>query len=299
MGPIGIFDSGIGGLTVARAACDLLPSESVLYFGDTAHLPYGEKSPELIRKYSTRIALHLVNSGCKAIVVACNSASSNALEQVREAVGDSIPVIDMVHPVVESLYVSGGSSNSGAVSSSGDAAFSVALSTTGEPSRSKKVGLIGTRATISSELYKSAIESLNNGSKETVKLISRATPLLASAIEEGFYNDTIPGAVLEAYLEDGFFNELDSIILGCTHYPLVSEEVKALLPKSVEVINSPKIVALALKKALSERGLLVDESAQSVVSNKFQVSDLTENFRLGAERFFGGNISLDEVDLTL
>jgi glutamate racemase len=279
LGPIGIFDSGIGGLTVARAACDLLPSESILYFGDTAHLPYGEKSPERIRKYSTRIALHLVNSGCKAIVVACNSASSNALEQVREAVGDSIPVIDMVHPVVESLYVSG------------------ALSTTGEPLRSKKVGLIGTRATISSELYKSVIESLNNGSKGTVKLISRVTPLLASAIEEGFYNDTIPGAVLEAYLKDGFFNEVDSIILGCTHYPLISEEVKVLLPKSVEVINSPKIVALALKKALSERGLLVDESAQSVVSNKFQVSDLTENFRLGAERFFGGNISLDEVDL--
>ena len=157
MGPIGIFDSGIGGLTVARAACDLLPNESILYFGDTAHLPYGEKSPELIRKYSTRIALHLLNSGCKAIVVACNSASSNALEQVREVVGENIPVIDMVHPVVESLYVSG------AVPSLGE----------------KKVGLIGTRATISSELYKRAIESLNSAGNGTVELISRATPLLA------------------------------------------------------------------------------------------------------------------------
>ncbi|MAO46243.1 MAG: glutamate racemase [Crocinitomicaceae bacterium] len=277
MGPIGIFDSGIGGLTVARAASDLLPNESILYFGDTAHLPYGEKSPELIRKYSTRIALHLLNSGCKAIVVACNSASSNALEQVREAVGENIPVIDMVHPVVESLYVS-------------DAVPSLGC---------KKVGLIGTRATISSELYKRAIESLNNAANGTVELFSRATPLLASAIEEGFYNDTIPGQVLEAYLEDGYFNEVDSIILGCTHYPLVSEEVKDLLPKSVAVINSPKIVALALKKVLSERGLLLGKSSQLETSNKFQVSDLTENFRLGAERFFGGNISLDEVDLTL
>ena len=177
-------------------------------------------------------------------------ASSNALEQVREVVGENIPVIDMVHPVVESLYVSGA-----------------------VPSLGEKVGLIGTRATISSELYKRAIESLNNAANGTVELISRATPLLASAIEEGFYNDTIPGQVLEAYLEDGYFNEVDSIILGCTHYPLVSEEVKALLPKSVAVINSPKIVALSLKKALSERGLLLGKSFnwKRVTNSKFLI----------------------------
>ena len=165
MGPIGIFDSGIGGLTVARAAFDLLPNESILYFGDTAHLPYGEKSPELIRKYSTRIALHLVNSGCKAIVVACNSASSNALRQVVDAVGESIPVIDMVHPVVEAIC-------------SEESSESVS-------DCNKKVGLIGTRATISSGLYKSAVEALNQTRGSSIDLISRPTPLLASAIEEG------------------------------------------------------------------------------------------------------------------
>ena len=275
MGPIGIFDSGIGGLTVARAVCDLLPNESILYFGDTAHLPYGEKSPELIRKYSTRIALHLVNSGCKAIVVACNSASSNALRQVVDAVGESIPVIDMVHPVVEAIC-------------SEESSESVS-------DCNKKVGLIGTRATISSGLYKSAVEALNQTRGSSIDLISRPTPLLASAIEEGFYNDTIPGAVLEAYLEDGYFSEVDSMILGCTHYPLVRDEVMSMLPKSVEVIDSPKIVALALKSKLENLGLLNADSA--VLSNRFQVSDLTENFRLGAQRFFSFYIDLEEVVL--
>ena len=274
MGPIGIFDSGIGGLTVARAACDLLPNESILYFGDTAHLPYGEKSPELIRKYSTRIALHLVNSGCKAIVVACNSASSNALRQVVDAVGESIPVIDMVHPVVEAIC-------------SEESSESVS-------DCNKKVGLIGTRATISSGLYKSAVEALNQTRGSSIDLISRPTPLLASAIEEGFYNDTIPGAVLEAYLEDGYFSEVDSMILGCTHYPVVRDEVMSMLPKSVEVIDSPKIVALALKYKLKNLGLLNDDI---VSSNRFQVSDLTENFRLGAQRFFSSDIDLEEVVL--
>ena len=275
MDPIGIFDSGIGGLTVARAVCDLLPNESILYFGDTAHLPYGEKSPELIRKYSTRIALHLVNSGCKAIVVACNSASSNALRQVVDAVGESIPVIDMVHPVVEAIC-------------SEESSESVS-------DCNKKVGLIGTRATISSGLYKSAVEALNQTRGSSIDLISRPTPLLASAIEEGFYNDTIPGAVLEAYLEDGYFSEVDSMILGCTHYPLVRDEVMSMLPKSVEVIDSPKIVALALKSKLENLGLLNADSA--VLSNRFQVSDLTENFRLGAQRFFSSDIDLEEVVL--
>ena len=267
MGPIGIFDSGIGGLTVARAACDLLPNEGILYFGDTAHLPYGEKSPELIRKYSTRIALHLVNSGCKAIVVACNSASSNALEQVRQVVGPSIPVIDMVNPVVESLYF--------------------------RSQYSGLIGLIGTRATISSGLYSAAVNELNSigGARFTLK--SRSTPLLASAIEEGFYNDTIPGAVLEAYLVDRYFDDVDAMILGCTHYPLVREEVIQLLPKSVDVIDPPAIIAKALEMKLSELNLL---SNSNDISNRFQVSDLTENFKQGAIRFFGSDIDLEEVE---
>tara|TARA_Y100001954_G_C15799769_1_gene599460 strand:- start:497 stop:1306 length:810 start_codon:yes stop_codon:yes gene_type:complete len=269
LGPIGIFDSGIGGLTVARAACDLLPNESILYFGDTAHLPYGEKSPELIRKYSTRIALHLVNSGCKAIVVACNSASSNALEQIREAVGPNIPVIDMVHPVVEHLF---------------------------QEEDTNCVGLIGTRATISSGLYSRAIDKHNLLGGVQINLLSRPTPLLASAIEEGFYNDTIPGAVLEAYLDDGYFDRVDSMILGCTHYPLVRKDVMKLLPVSVDVIDPPLIIAKTLKQKLIDNNIL---STDEHSFRRFQVSDLTDNFRLGAQRFFGADIDLEEVELNL
>ncbi len=269
MRPIGIFDSGIGGLTVARATCDLLPNETILYYGDTAHLPYGEKSPELIRRYSIRIAKHLVNSGCKAIVVACNSASSNALDEIISAVGDSIPVIDMVHPVVDALT---------------------------SDNNIHRVGLIGTRATISSGLYSIAFEKMSSGS---VELFSRPTPLLASAIEEGFFNDTIPKAVLEAYLEDGYFDTVESIILGCTHYPLVIDELRKLLPQSIKIIDSPAIVSSKLKARLIELGLESDPSSDSTLQiiNRFEVSDLTEHFKLGAQRFFGSGIDLEEVIL--
>ncbi len=256
--PIGIFDSGIGGLTVARAINDLLPNESILYFGDTEHLPYGEKSPELIRRYSSRIAEHLVSSGCKAIVVACNSASSNALDAVVHAAGPDVPVIDMVTPVVRSISTEAGCEH---------------------------VGLIGTRATISSGLYRDTMKQLN----PKTKLVSRATPLLASAIEEGFFNDSIPLAVLEAYFSDTSFDNIDCMILGCTHYPLVKENVQDLLPKGVKVIDSPQLVAQELKRLLTE-------SAQiNPPIHKFQVSDLTENFKFSAHHFFGSDLNLEEV----
>ena len=259
--PIGIFDSGIGGLTVARAINDLLPNESLLYFGDTAHLPYGEKSPELIRRYSSRITQHLVESGCKAIVVACNSASSNAIEAIVKAAGPNMPVIDMVTPVIRSISAEDGC---------------------------QSVGLIGTRATIASGLYGETMNQLNSN----ITLVSRATPLLASAIEEGFFNDSIPGAVLEAYFADDSFKNIDSMILGCTHYPLVRENVQALLPKGVNVIDSPKIIAQELKRVLTKNAY------PYTPEHKFQVSDLTENFRCSAHYFFGSDINLEEVSFS-
>ena len=259
--PIGIFDSGIGGLTVARAINDLLPNESLLYFGDTAHLPYGEKSPELIRRYSSRITQHLVESGCKAIVVACNSASSNAIESIVKAAGPNMPVIDMVTPVIRSISAEDGC---------------------------QSVGLIGTRATIASGLYGETMNQLNSN----ITLVSRATPLLASSIEEGFFNDSIPGAVLEAYFADDSFKNIDSMILGCTHYPLVRENVQALLPKGVNVIDSTKIIAQELKRVLTENAY------PYTPEHKFQVSDLTENFRCSAHYFFGSDINLEEVSFS-
>ena len=264
--PIGIFDSGIGGLTVARAIHDLLPEESILYFGDTAHLPYGEKSPELIQRYSTRIARHLVKSGCKAIVVACNSASSNALQAIISEVGPNILVIDMVTPVVK--YV------------------------TQNCAQACQVGLIGTRATVASGLYHLCFKELSS----SVELISKATPLLASAIEEGFFNDSISQAVLDAYFSDETFHNIDSIILGCTHYPLIKSEVKNFLPSRVSVIDSPSIVAEALKSVLAEMDEKLHASRQ-MKQHHFQVSDLTKNFKFSARHFFGDDLILEEVVL--
>ena len=207
-----------------------------------------------------------MKSGCKAIVVACNSASSNALQAIIAEVGPNIPVIDMVNPVVRYL------SHTGAHAS--------------------QVGLIGTRATIASGLYHRCFKDLSSN----VELISKATPLLASAIEEGFFNDSIPQAVLDAYFSDDTFNNIDSIILGCTHYPLIKSEVKNLLPSGVTVIDSPSIVAEALKSVLTEMGEKVNASNQ-MVGHHFQVSDLTENFKFSARHFFGDDLTLEEVVL--
>ncbi len=161
--PIGIFDSGIGGLTIARALVERLPRESLYYVGDTAHMPYGDKSPERLNAYASGIAQRLTQAGCKALVVACNSASSNALDAVRKVAGPKVPVIGVVEPVVhwaQSHHPQG------------------------------TLSLIGTRATVQSGVYQTRMKA------HGLALRTRATPLLASAIEEGFHNGTIPEAVV-------------------------------------------------------------------------------------------------------
>ena len=181
--PIGMFDSGIGGLTIAKVLLQRLPMESLCYVGDTAHMPYGDKSPERLKAYAVGIAQRLLDRGCKALVVACNSASSNALEEVRSLVGPDIPVIDVVQPVVDwaALHHPHG-----------------------------ELALIGTRATVQSGLYERLL------SAQGLKVTSRATPLLASAIEEGFHNGTISSAVVEAYFADGWAADKDALLLACS-----------------------------------------------------------------------------------
>lgn len=253
---IGIFDSGIGGLTVARAIEDTLPGFSFVYFGDTAHLPYGEKSPALIRHYASRISHHLCGWGATVIVVACNSASSNALGAVQDAVGPSIPVVDVISPVVNAIAE---------MQASG---------------RTLKVGVIGTRATIESGIYQAALA----GTGATVS--ARATPLLASAIEEGFADGKVSEALLEAYLGDGHFDEVDAFILGCTHYPLIADQIRHFLPPQAVLLDTPALVAAAV------RGAIGASDSPAVPERAFYVSDLTPAFDAGARRFFGDAIQL-------
>ena len=261
MRPIGIFDSGIGGLTVARAVAQALPEHSIIYYGDTAHLPYGEKSPALIRRYATQITQELVRLGCGSIVVACNSASSNALDAIREVAGPDVPVIDAVHPVIRAVA---------------------------ERFPSGEVGVIGTGATIDSNWYQRLLQA------EGFEVVSKATPLLASAIEAGFHGGEVSDALIAAYFEDGVFNRVQALILGCTHYPLVTDQIAAALPDTVALVDSAEAAAEALRRALTSQA----EVAQSAPrSERFMVSDLTESFSLGAQRFYGAPVQLEEHKL--
>lgn len=257
--PIGMFDSGIGGLTIAKALLERLPRESLRYVGDTAHMPYGDKSPERLKEYATGIAQRLLDQGCKALVVACNSASSNAMEEVRELAGPRVPVIDVVHPVVEWVA---------------------------EHHPGGELGLIGTRATVQSGLYDQLL--LAHG----VRVESLATPLLASAIEEGFHNGTISHAVVEAYFADGWANDKDALVLACTHYPLVMEDIRAQLPSGMPVLDAPSIVSIHVERVLSERGLLASGERPT---RRFEVTDWTQSFADGAAHILGQAVELVEA----
>lgn len=262
--PIGIFDSGIGGLTVARAISKRFPQHPLIYFGDTAHLPYGEKSPELIQHYAARITRELVDLGCGAIVIACNSASSNALKEVRSIAGASIPVIDVIQPVVEAVA---------------------------QRFEGHTIGVIGTRATIDSGWYQRLLQ------ERGCRVKAKATPLLASAIEEGFHAGKVSSTLIEAYLTKGAFDDIKALVLGCTHYPLISQEILSLLPEGVEVIDSADSVARALSD-LSDDFAMGESDSQNPGLRRFIVSDLTRSFQLGAERFFGAPVILEERKLS-
>lgn len=256
---IGIFDSGVGGLTVAAAIHKLLPSESFIYYGDTRHAPYGDKSKSTILDYSRRISRFLADSNCKAIVIACNSASASAYEELQ-AEWPHIPVINVVEPVVAEVA----------------------------RLKAEKVGLIATRATVQSGLYQ---RHLLNLAPQT-QLVQKATPLLAPLVEEGFAGTDVSQGALNHYLKPLQSEALSHLILGCTHYPLLQGEINDFFQQQVEVLNSADLVAASLKTLLAEKNLL--RSAPEKGSLQFYVSEKTEAFRDTAALFFGQEIELQE-----
>jgi glutamate racemase len=258
-----VFDSGIGGLTVADAIQKLLPGESIIYFGDTAHLPYGDKAPESIRSYGIRIADFLLESGCKMIVIACNTASSIAYESVKEHVGKKALVVDVINPVVD------------------------AVSSRKKPHR---IGVIGTRATIKSDAYAKRITAKN----PDLEVTSLATPLLAPMIEEGFFNNKISRTIINSYLERPKIRKIGSIILACTHYPLIKPEIEAFYKGRVEIVDSAQIVAEEVRKKLSKLKLL---NASRKGKHRFFVSDYTRSFEESTKIFFAGKVKLEKKNL--
>jgi glutamate racemase len=261
--PIGIFDSGIGGLTVAAAIHRLMPEESIIYVGDTAHLPYGDKSPELIEQYSKRITDYLMERGCKIIVIACNTASAHAFKPVQIHVNHKVPVANVIDPAAKAIA----------------SAFA-----------NKKVGVIGTRGTINSGIYPRKIKKLN----PDIEVTSLATPLLAPMIEEGFFNNKISKTVINSYLDKKSFKGVDAIILACTHYPLIRKEIDEFYKGNVVVFDSAEMVAKDVKDKLQTAGLLNKEKDPSL---EFYVTDFTDSFEKSAHYFFPTKIHLDRLAL--
>lgn len=266
--PIGIFDSGVGGLTVAHALHTLLPDERMIYYGDTAHLPYGDKSREAIIRYSLGITDFLLQQDCKVILIACNTASSNALEEVREFVGDRARVLNVIDPVVEYVCF--------------------------EQENIRNIGIIGTKATIGSGSYEKRIQELSKGMAAQPQVSSLATPLLVPMIEEGFVFDDISNAIIRAYLSRREMNGIDSLILGCTHYPIIRNQISRFFNFDVNVLDTAHIVALAAKKFLADHDLLCrDRHGES----QFYVSDHTPYFEVIANMFFNEKILLEKKDI--
>ncbi|HNP94801.1 MAG TPA: glutamate racemase [Cyclobacteriaceae bacterium] len=259
-GPIGIYDSGIGGLTVAHAITSRLPNENIIYFGDTAHLPYGDKSEAAIQAYSVKIADVLLRKGCKVIVIACNSASSAAYELLKEYVRKDAHIINVIDPMVDHVV---------------------------NHYASQTIGLIGTKRTVTSGVYASRISQ----AAKNITLNSLATPLLAPMIEEGFFNNQISHEIIAQYLSDDQLGNIASLILACTHYPLIKKEIDAYYQGTVSILDSSEIVAEALHAYLSENNLLNPETDST---KHFFVSDYTPSFEASTRLFFGEIVHLEQ-----
>lgn len=259
--PIGIFDSGVGGLTIANAIKHILPAETLIYFGDTAHLPYGDKSKETIIYYSTKISDFLLNQNCKIIVIACNTASSNAYEAVHDKVGSQVSVINVIDPVVDYINTLPNQTN---------------------------LGIIGTKSTIDSKTYPKKIHTKN----PYIPVASFATPLLAPMIEEGFIFDDISNAIIRSYLSNEKLKHINALILGCTHYPIIKNQISKFYDFSVNIIDSAKIVAEYVRQVLTGNDLL---NTRKTSENKFYVSDYTEYFQKLSAVFFEEEIEMEKI----
>ena len=260
--PIGIFDSGIGGLTVANAIKEVLPNENIIYFGDTEHLPYGEKSKESIQNYSRKIIQFLIKKNCKIIVIACNSASSFSDNSVLKY-SENRKVFNVIDPVVKEVV---------------------------KVCDNYNIGVIGTKATIGSGIYTTKIKELCN----SANVRSLSTPLLAPMIEEGFVNEEISKKVISNYLSDPILKNIDHLILACTHYPLIQNEINEFYRGRVNVIDSAMIIAYHIAKSLQIESLLKETSE---TEHHFYVSNYTESFEKSARFFFKEEVKLEKVNL--
>ena len=256
---IGVFDSGLGGLTVVKELKKVLPHERIVYFGDTARVPYGSKSKEVILRYSREIADFLKSQDVKMIVIACNTASAFALRELQEEL--SIPVIGVI-----------------------DAGAKMAVSI------SDNIGVIGTKGTVSSKAYYNAIKKLKIGAN----VYQKACPLFVPLIEEGFAEDTITLEVIQRYLHE-MDDMIDTLVLGCTHYPLLTKSINRVVGDKIRLVNPAEETAKEVKETLKSLDIASEKRENE---DMYFVSDAPENFKELGELFLGFELeSLKEINL--
>ncbi len=248
--PVGVFDSGVGGLTVAREIMRQIPNERIVYFGDTARVPYGSKSKETITKYSRQIVHFLQEQQVKAIVVACNTASAYAMEEIEREL--DIPVLGVVKPGAK---------------------------VAAEVTRNGRVGVIGTEGTIKSQIYTTYIKEMN----PEIVVQGKACPLFVPLVEEGFWKDPVTDEIAARYLGSLIDSDIDTLILGCTHYPLIRSTLGRIMGEKVTLVNPAYETARELKELLTAENLL-NKKGQGLGNNRyrFYVSDMADKFQIFA-----------------
>lgn len=244
--PIGVFDSGVGGLTVMREIMRQIPNERIIYFGDTARVPYGNKSKETVTRFSRQITRFLQAHEVKTIVVACNTASAYALDELEQEI--DIPMIGVVKPGAKAAA---------------------------ESTENGRIGVIATEATISSGIYDRYIQELNHD----VTIWGKACPLFVPLVEEGLLKDPVTDEIAKRYLAELIDLDIDTLILGCTHYPLIRSTIGRVMGEKVKLVNPAYETARELKELLEQKGLLGEETP-GLGSNQYQffVSDTTDKF---------------------
>ncbi|RZD18966.1 MAG: glutamate racemase [Candidatus Acididesulfobacter diazotrophicus] len=280
--PIGIFDSGLGGLTVFKEIRRLLKYENLIYFGDTARVPYGNKSKETIVKYSKEITKFLLKHNVKLIVAACNTVSSLALDELKKEF--SIPIFGVIEPGARRAYKKSIKSI--------EKIDNYKNNNYNSDVEVNTIAVIGTKATIGSKAYSNAISRLNNYDKgANITIIERACPLLVPLVEEGWIDSNITSEILKYYLQPIIETKPSSIVLGCTHYPMLKTIISKIIDKNTEIIDSGKEVSIEVRNFLINNNML--NTTLDKPFEKYYVSDDPEKFKLLGSNFLGKNITED------
>ena len=262
---IGIFDSGVGGLTVVKQVEQALPQYKIIYFGDTARVPYGNKSPEIIKKYAKQDLEFLLSRGSKIVIIACHTVSAIAGEYLRQKYPDT-PIFDVVRPGLDQAI---------------------------QITRNNKIGIIGTENTVKSKAHEKYLKTIN----KDVKVFYQACPLLVPLAEEGWLKRQETRRIIRHYLKSLKKNKIDTLVLACNHYPLLANVISQIAGKSVKVIDPAHEVARQMKDYFKNNSAIAEKLAKNGQQHEFYASDVSDKFRNISKKVLGREISIKQVEV--